>query len=144
MVERHRARARRRVGNLPRVKRERLDTELAVSHPERGGSLREGNAGVCRAARTITCESGSMRRFGRRSDSGSLARTCFLRVRGVRNDAVAPALLRQIERLVGAAQQLFGFLGVIGECGNPEGDGDGPERLIAIPKLELCNFLTKL
>jgi len=25
---------------------ERLDTELAVSHPGRGGSLREGNAGV--------------------------------------------------------------------------------------------------
>src|SRR3989442_9504275 len=88
--------------------------------------------GHCRAARTIA------------RDSGALARTRFLRVCGVRNDAVAPGLLRQIERFVGTAQQLFGFLGVIGECGNPEGDGDGPERLIVIPKLELCNFLTKL
>src|SRR5439155_830342 len=50
----------------------------------------------------------------------------------------------QIERVVRAAQQLFGFLCVIGECGNSEGDGDGPERLIVIAKLEPCNFLPKL
>src|SRR5204863_3037800 len=99
------------------------------------------NAGVAALPRTIACESGSLRRPGRRSDSGSRARACFLRVRRVRDDAVAPGLLRRVERFVGAAQQLLGFLGVIGEDGNPEGNGDGPERLIAISKLELCNFL---
>src|SRR5882724_6931546 len=72
-----------------------------------------------------------------RSDSGSRARACFLRVCGVGHDAVASGLLRRVERFVGAAQQLLGFLGVIGEDSNPEGNGDGPERSIAIAKLEL-------
>src|SRR5206468_8694139 len=91
-------------------------------------SLREGMRS-CRAARTIA------------RGSGTLARACLLRVRGVRHDAVASGLLRQVERLVGVAQQLFGLACVIGEDGDPEGNGDGPERPIVIPELELRNVL---
>jgi len=62
----------------------------------------------------------------------------------IRHDTVAPGLLRQIERLVGAAQQLRGFFCVIREGGNAEGNADGAERPAVIAKLELRYFLPEL
>jgi len=55
-----------------------------------------------------------------------------------------PACFGQIERFVGAAQQLFGFPLRDREGSDPEGDGDGPERPIVVPELELRNFLPHL
>src|SRR2546430_7814332 len=57
----HRARARRRVGDLPGVKRERLDAELAVCHAGLGGRCAKERGGCRAPANYSTRERGNPR-----------------------------------------------------------------------------------
>jgi len=101
--------------------------ELAVSHPDRGGSFGAKDTRVFAALREHT--SGRI---------NAPARACpFCLSAEYAANPVAPGLLRQIEASSAQAQQLFGFLGVIGECGNPRETVTGPSGAIVIPKLEL-------
>src|SRR5712692_6944312 len=73
--------------------------------------------------------------------SDRFAGPCFFPLSRVPDHAVASGSFGFIQRLVGATQQRPGFLRVIGESGDPEGNGDGPESLIVVLELELGDFL---